>query len=70
MVPWLKQTYTVLSFAFQLDSVPAQAAITTLKFLRKNMTSYWPSALSSPFSPLLFLLGSSKWTRFVDQDMD
>jgi hypothetical protein len=29
MVSWLKQTYPVLSFAFQLDSVPAQVAITT-----------------------------------------
>jgi hypothetical protein len=49
MVLWFKQTYPVLSFAFQLDSVPAQVAITTLKFLGKDMAFYWPSVLSSVF---------------------
>jgi hypothetical protein len=49
MVPWFKQTYPVLSFALQLDSVLAQVAITALKFLWKDMAFNWPSALSSPF---------------------
>jgi hypothetical protein len=38
IIPWLKRTYPVLRNAFELHSVSAHAARTTMKFLRKNMT--------------------------------
>jgi hypothetical protein len=55
MVPWLKWIILALSYLFPIDSEPAKAARTTLKFLKKK---YLPVAfiVCSPFSPPLFLV--------------